>query len=161
MGAVLGGSPMPPIPGAGVYRACGAAGEASPRPYRDRAPCSPVGESCATDRCHRPRLVAVRRCLTPVLGGPVRVTVSPVPHRRRWIATVYSATMGSLAPRPFVHGAVVGSVGLAGAIGAWRRCWWQVGGSSRALRQGTGRGDASLVAAGAVLPRARAAGGLR
>ena|GEM_PF-4355009 len=89
------------------------------------------------------------------------MTVSPVPHRRRWIGTVYSATMGSLAPRPFVHGAVVGSVGLAGAIGAWRRCWWQVGGSSRALRQGTGRGDASLVAAGAVLPRARAAGGLR
>jgi len=39
-------------------------GEAAPRPYRDRAPCSPVGESCATGRCHQPRLVGVRRCLT-------------------------------------------------------------------------------------------------
>jgi hypothetical protein len=47
-----------------VSRTCGAAGEAAPRPYRDRAPCSPVGESCAAGRCHRPRLVGVRRCLT-------------------------------------------------------------------------------------------------
>ncbi|ACM06104.1 putative lipoprotein [Thermomicrobium roseum DSM 5159] len=69
--------------------------------------------------------------------------------------------MGSLAPRPFAHGAVLGSVGLAGAIGACHRCWWQVGGSSRALPQEAVPANASLVAAGAVLPRAGAFGGLR
>ena len=66
------------------------AGEAAPRPDRDRAPCSPVGDSYAAGRCHRPRLVGVRRCLTRRPGRAGRPP--PASHGRDSIARMLDRT---------------------------------------------------------------------
>ena len=86
------------------------AGEAAPRPDRDRAPCSPVGDSCAAGRCHRPRLVGVRRCLTrrSARGGTPRRHTLATASSGWWIGPVVVARIGC---------AVRSRAGRGGALG--------------------------------------------